>query len=84
MALRILRDSSRGVNVATRREKRKRAIPTITVYVEGGVVQSVDIPTDMPTCRVAVHDYDTDGAIKCPVDNEGRQYTLEIHEGGKA
>jgi len=52
--------------------------PTVTITVEGGVVQHVDLP---PGVRVIVKDYDIDGSeADLSRDENGDQYVEGVWE----
>lgn len=52
--------------------------PTVTVVVEGGVVQHVAVPFGV---RVVVRDYDTDGDdLDLPTDGNGDAYLESVWE----
>jgi len=57
-------------------------IPEITVIIDGGVVQNVVIPGDMPAVRVTVRDYDVTDDTGLPIDSDGDPYEVCTYDGG--
>jgi len=53
----------------------------IVIYVEGGVVQDVDIPEDCP-CNVIVRDYDIEGSDQSILqeDQYGELYVESVFD----
>ena len=48
-------------NVKDEEVKDDENVPDITITVQGGLIQDVDIPEHLGTIRIVVKDYDTDG-----------------------